>query len=391
MSNPIVLSWINAEVDQALKAVRDAIAKFIAAPGDAATLKPCADSVHQVSGALRMVGLAGATRFSEAIETSFGALKAAEPQQALGIVDRAVLALRDFVDELSRGSANVPLKLFPLYRDLASLQGKAAVSEKELFYPDLSLHAPEHASPQAVGQDVLPAFLQSQRARFQRGILGCLKGQAMGIEEMRQAMDALHQAAASLPEPRSLWWVAGAFIEALGAKEADKDWIAQAKILCNKIDFQVRDLAARNAKPADDLMRELLYAIARSRSDAPRVAEAKQLYQLDALMPDLAKAEALESTRDQIRAILRSVTSRLEALKSAWLKYMAGDAKGAARFRQLLAELNGNLGLIAGSPLAALIDSLAQVATKLPDAYPRQKNFMLVEMASAFLLAENAI
>jgi chemosensory pili system protein ChpA (sensor histidine kinase/response regulator) len=391
MSNPIVLSWINAEVDQALKAVRDAIAKFVAAPGDAAALKPCAESVHQVSGALRMVGLAGATRFSEAIETSFGALKAAEPQQALGTVDRAVLALRDFVDELSRGSANIPLKLFPLYRDLATLQGKTAVSEKELFYPDLSVAMPEHAAPQAVGQDVLPAFLHSQRSRFQRGILGWLRGQAMGVEDMRQALDALHQAAASLPEPRALWWAAGAFAEALGAKDADKNWIAQAKILCNKIDFQMRDLAAGNAKPADELMREVLYAVARSTSTSPRVVEAKQLYALDTLLPDLAKAEALESTRDQIRAILRSVSSRLEALKSAWLKYMAGDPKGAARFRQLLSELNANLGLVAGSPLASLIDSLAQVAAKLPDAYPRQKNFMVVEMASAFLLAENAV
>ncbi|HZQ72452.1 MAG TPA: Hpt domain-containing protein [Burkholderiales bacterium] len=391
MANPIVLSWINAEVDQALKAVRDAIAKFVAAPGDAAALKPCAESVHQVSGALRMVGLAGATRFAEAIETSFGALKPGEPpQQALGVVDRAVLALRDFVDELARGAANVPLKLFPLYRDLVSLQGKGAI-EKELFYPDLSLAVPEHPNPQAVGQDVLPAFLQSQRARFQRGILGWLRGQAMGVEDMRQALDALHQAAASLPEPRAFWWAAGAFIEALGAPDADKEWAAQAKVLCNKIDFQIRDLAARSAKPADDLMREVLYAVALSRSSAARVAEAKQLYQLEALLPDLAKAQALESTRDQIAAILRSVRSRLEALKSAWLKYMAGDAKGAARFRQLLAELNSNLGLISGSPLAALLVALGEVAAKLPDAYPRQKNFMVVEMASAFLLAENAI
>ena len=291
MSNPIVLTWINAEVDQALKAVRDAIARFAAAPGDAAVLKPCAESVHQVSGALRMVGLAGATRFSEAIETSFGVLKPGEPpQQTLGVVDRSVLALRDFVDELARGAANVPLKLFPLYRDLVSLQGKSAVSEKELFFPDLSISAPEHPSPQAVSQEVLPAFLQSQRSRFQRGILGWLKGQPTGFEDMRQALDALHQAAASLPEPRALWWAAGALVEALAAPDTDKDWIAQARGLCNKIDGQMRDLAAGTAKPADDLMREVLYALARSNSGAARVAEATQLFQLEALLPDLAKA-----------------------------------------------------------------------------------------------------
>ncbi len=80
-----ILSWITAEVDQALKLVRDHIAKFSAEPGDAALLKPCPEHLHQVSGALRMVGLAGATRFCEAIEGGFAGLDGARPSaQAVG-------------------------------------------------------------------------------------------------------------------------------------------------------------------------------------------------------------------------------------------------------------------------------------------------------------------
>src|SRR2546423_1753194 len=127
--NPTVLSWINAEVDQALKLVRETIAKYVAAPADPAALRPCPEHLHQVSGALRMVGLAGATRFCEAIEGGFGALKGGEAAQpALGVIDRAVLALKEFMDDLSRGSANVPLRLFPVYRDLSALQGKKDAS-----------------------------------------------------------------------------------------------------------------------------------------------------------------------------------------------------------------------------------------------------------------------
>src|SRR5690242_19666485 len=130
MTNATVLSWINAEVDQALKLVRDTIARSLAAAGDAALLRPCPQHLHQVSGALRMVGLSGATRFCEAIESSFGAVKGGEEARpALGAIDRAVLALRDFVDDLSRGSANIPLRLFPAYRDLGALQGSGEVSE----------------------------------------------------------------------------------------------------------------------------------------------------------------------------------------------------------------------------------------------------------------------
>src|SRR3954470_3796754 len=99
MANATVLSWINAEVDQALNLVRDTIARFAAAPADIALLRLCPEHLHQVSGALRMVGLAGATRFCEAIEGSFGALKAEAAQPALGTIDRAVQALKEFVDD----------------------------------------------------------------------------------------------------------------------------------------------------------------------------------------------------------------------------------------------------------------------------------------------------
>ena len=66
-----ILSWITTEVNQALARVRERIARFVAEPEDAAVLAPCAEHLHQVAGALRMVGLAGATVFCEAIEAGF--------------------------------------------------------------------------------------------------------------------------------------------------------------------------------------------------------------------------------------------------------------------------------------------------------------------------------
>src|SRR6267378_8464387 len=107
MADTTLLSWINTEVDQALNLVRDKIAKYSAGPEDDAALRVCPEHLHQVSGALRMVGLAGATRFCEAIEGSFAGmngakagLNGADPKVAIGTIDRAVLALKEFVDDL---------------------------------------------------------------------------------------------------------------------------------------------------------------------------------------------------------------------------------------------------------------------------------------------------
>ena len=165
MPDTTILSWINAEVDQALKRVHDNISKFVTAREDVALLRPCPDDLHQVSGALRMVGLSGATLVCEAIEGGFARLNGAKPDTtAMGVIDRAVLALKEFVGELSRGQANVPLKLYPVYRELTTLEGKADASEKDLFFPDLTRQAPAHPSPRTLQPLELAIFLNAQRA-----------------------------------------------------------------------------------------------------------------------------------------------------------------------------------------------------------------------------------
>src|SRR5256885_12962608 len=101
MPDPTILSWITAEVDQALERVRDQIARSGAAPLDARALGGCPEHLHQVSGALNMVGLAGATRFCEALETTLTGLNGSRREAAVGI-DHSVAALQAFVRDRAR-------------------------------------------------------------------------------------------------------------------------------------------------------------------------------------------------------------------------------------------------------------------------------------------------
>jgi chemosensory pili system protein ChpA (sensor histidine kinase/response regulator) len=386
-----ILSWITAEVDQALKLVRDNIAKFSAAPENMALLKPVPEHLHQVSGALRMVGLSGATRFCEEIEGGFAGLKGVRPSsQAVGVIDKAVLALKDFVDGLERGQANVPLRLYPAYRELKTLQGKADAAEKDLFFPDLALAAPAHPNPKPLAKEALAPYLQAQRSQFQRGLLGALRNLPNGPQDMQQALGALHQVSAQLPEPRALWWVAEGLVE--GLRDApDADWLARAKALCNRIDFHMRDVAAGARTVNEPLLRELLYAIAKCKPSTPRLKEIKQLYQLDSLFPGFELAGIMEYDMDWLGPALADMRSRLEALKGMWLQYVSSEPKSAARFRDLVASFKAKAGEVGSVPLAKLLDVIALVSTRLPDPYPQQNQFMVIEMASAFLLAESLI
>ena len=395
MANATLLSWINAEVDQALKLVRDNIAKVSGKPEDDAMLRVCPDHLHQVSGALRMVGLAGATRFCEAIEGSFSGLSSQAPRNngaAIGTIDRAVLALKEFVADLARGQADVPLRLYPVYKELATLSGKNDASEKELFFPDLTQSAPAHPEAKTLLQADLVAFLQAQRAIFQRGMLGWLRKQPAGLEEMRQALDALHQIAAQLPEPRALWWAALGLVEGMSQSQ-DADWQASVKPLCNKIDFQMRDLAAGSSKVQDTLLRDLLYAVAKCKPVTPRIKEIRQLYQLESLFPEAPKAPGgvMEFDIEFLEVALYDLHSRLEALKGAWVQYVSGEQKSAGRFRELVGAFKAKASELGNQHLIKLLDAIGLVAAKLPDPYPRQNQFMVIEMASAFLLVEQVI
>ena len=386
-----ILSWITAEVDQALTRVREQIARFAADPGDASLLKPCPEHLHQVSGALRMVGLAGATRFCEEIEGGFAGADGARPTaQSINVIDKAVLALKDFVDGLERGQANVPLRLFPVYRELKSLQGKSDAAEKDLFFPELAVAAPAHASPRTLATEELPAYLQARRAQFQRGLLGALRNQPAGLQDMRLALAELHQVAAQLPEPRSLWWAAEGLLDGL-AEPPDQDWLARAKALCNKIDFQIRDLAAGAPSVNEALLREVLYAIAKCRPSTPRLKEIKQLFQLDSLFPGADVGGVMEYDMNWLAPALADLRARLDALKGMWLQYVSGEPKSAARFRELVASFKAKAGEVGSAPLAKLLDAIALVSTRLPDPYPQDNQLMVIEMASAFLLAESLI
>jgi chemosensory pili system protein ChpA (sensor histidine kinase/response regulator) len=385
-----ILSWITTEVDQALSLVHEHIARFVADPESTAALGSCQEHLHQVSGALRMVGLAGATRFCEAIEGGLSGVDGGRPNvAAVGAIDRAVLALKEYVHGLERGQANVPLRLYPIYRELSELRGVQGVSEKDLFYPELGVQAPAHPGAKALRAQELAPFLQAQRALFQRGLLALLRGQG-GLPEMRQALDALHQIAVQLPEPRALWWVAPGLVEGM-AEPANAEWLARAKALCNKIDFQMRDLAAGTAQVSDTLLRDMLYAVAKCKPAAPRVREVKQLYLLDGLFPEPQAGEVVEFDMDWLQPALADVRSRLEALKSMWLQYVSGEPKSAARFRERVGSFKAKAGELGNPHLVRLLDAIALVATRLPDPYPAQDQLLVIEMASAFLLAESVV
>ena len=198
MTDPTLLSWINTEVERALAFVQESLARFSAAPQNEAVLQPCPEHLHQVSGALRMVGLSGATRVCEAIEGSFASLRGAADTGSHGVIDRAVVALKNFVGELARGHADVPLRLFPVYRDLAALLAKALSPRRTFSTPMSAFRRRGTERNRGTGRRAWPVSAGAARAfpaRLARLAARCAGGPCRDARRARRAPPARHTAA----------------------------------------------------------------------------------------------------------------------------------------------------------------------------------------------------
>ena len=243
------LTWVKSEIDLALERAAQTLDQFSAGAAsgteDLTQIKYCRTHLHQVQGALTIVGLDGVTQFSEAVE---GLLEAIEQQEcpasegAIGLVRRALAAIGQYLAGLVNGQPNQPLRLLSLYREIQEARGVRRFSAADLFFPDLSVRPPRPDSPvRKLSTEDWPRFLKQERTRFQRGLLAWLRApqERNGVKEMLAAVRRI-EATQDTGSARSFWWVAGGFLAALAHGQLPEE--TNVKQLCARIDLQIRRL-----------------------------------------------------------------------------------------------------------------------------------------------------
>ena len=388
------LSWLKGEIDFSLGAVRETLPLLTTGAGSSRELASCATHLRQVRGALQMLGYDGATRFCEALEDavkSYGDGRTRATAKNIAIVDRGVFALTQFLDELSNDELNVPLKLFPIYRELGELTGKEGVTEKDLFFPDVRRVAPAPPTPRVLGDAELVKFVIAHRALYQRGLLAWLQASSNreGLNNMHRAMESLRQVATQIPAARSLWWIATAFIEALA--QTRPEWSARFKPFVSRIDRYMRDWVDGRDPDAAPLVRDLLYALAHAEPVTKRIREVKALYQLDGQLPEYELDGTLEFDLPRLQPVLDDMKLRLTALEEYWARYTSGEPNTLAQFREQSVRFKNLAKDLGAYHIRNLLEVMVLIASKLPDPYPPQREMLVLEMSAAFVLIERML
>ncbi|WP_239003102.1 Hpt domain-containing protein [Dechloromonas sp. TW-R-39-2] len=384
------LSWVKAEIDLALERAEQALAQS-AGGTDVTQLKFCRTHVHQVHGALAIVGLDGVTQISDSLELLLQGLEEGRllaDQACLTAIGQALSALRQYLDDLMLGEPNQPLRLLPVSQALKAARGMPAGHASELFYPDLSLRPPKRwAGAPTVSPDELKAALKTERMRYQKGLLSWLKKPAeaeAGRQQMRQALAGV-EALQEAPAARSFWWVGLAFLDALAAPEVAAD--VSARQLCSHFDAQIRRLLEGSNSIAERVMREALYHVAQAPAElSPQIAQVQSTFALSALLPS---AVPLAGPKPQ-DAALRKLREALATTEELWNRFCTGSASSLTSFvdhARVCATLTEDIGY---TDLKRLGQGLGAIANWLSEAPGRHNDTVAMEVATAILLLQNA-
>ena len=386
------LTWVKSEIDLALgradQALQQCAATLVAGDADLTQIRFSRTHLHQVQGALTIVGLDGVTQFAEALEAML--LSAEErgisaDQSLIALAQRALAMIGHYLDGLINGQPNQPLRLLGIYREIQTARGVSRVSPTDLFFPDLSARPPKRESRALrLAPDDFHRLLKLERGRFQRGFLAWLRnpkdrsGLCDMLAAVRRIEDTQESAAA-----RSFWWVAGGFLSALAEGAVREE--ANAKQLCARIDLQIRRLLDGSKNVAERLVRDALYFVATADTRSDAVQTIKDAYHLEAAVPG-ADAE-VPAPEETLRRKLREVITSTE---ETWNKFCAGTTQALPLFREHANGLSALVDQLGHTDYRRLAQAIVAAAKWLVEDANRHSEALAMEIATAILLAQNA-
>ncbi len=376
------LSWVKDEIDIALERAGAALARYAAAPDQPAPLTEARGHLHQASGALILVGLAGVTHCAETVEACLADLAEAETELDVVAVaaaaGAALAALRRYLDELMAGHPDQPLRLYATYRALGLAAGQPEFSPLALFAPDLNLRPPRRDAL----TEPSPVRLKALRLGFARGLAKWRNGEARGLTEMKNAASNLEQGLAD-PAQRMPWWIALAWFEALELDGATTDVIAVDDSLAS-LDALFGGLIGQpQHKPPDEaLLKGMLYAIAVAPPGGMQLESVRAAYRLDDLIP--AADVAVETRREACRAPLATAMEE-------WERFSQGQAIALMRFHDVALLLAASARDSLDAELARLTAAVGEFAAWLRQQPERMDAALALDVAGALVLIEEAI
>lgn len=328
----IALDWVAGEIGETLKQASQALEAYVANRDDIPKLKFCLTHIHQVHGTLQMVEFFGAALLAEEMESlaqdlSQGVIHNSHVDDALHVLQNAIVQLPIYLKKVKQNRHGLPATLLPVLNDLRAVRGESLLSETVLFSPDIKTAVANNIDAErTVSGAELAEVAQKLRQMFQIALLGLIRG-----KETKKNLNYLAKVCARLVkltngfQQQALWRVCIAVLEGMLNNSIDAS--VAVKILLRQVDRQIKifvdqgDAALEHAPP-EDLLKNLLYYVARSKATSRFISEIKAEYLLDSslLGSDELGDEALATPDGStMHSVVEALVQELQATKTAFV------------------------------------------------------------------------
>ncbi|MEW5904534.1 MAG: Hpt domain-containing protein [Pseudomonadota bacterium] len=381
--NALLLSSVKSELDVSLAAVLREQEQFFSSGGKYA-LDTALTELHRLRSVLEMLNLHGLQAFCGEIETLLLELMR-QPDGATVLhqdaLRHALFGLTHYLDALENGAPNAALRLFPEYQELHQVRGVEMAFEVDLFFPELDVELPPELRNAPI-QDQAAARIKQARMHFQQGLLKWLR-QDDTLEALRAMSAALQVVLTCVPPAqRAFWWVAHGLLACVQLDGIPPE--LNAKKSFSRIDQRMRALLDGNAFDELEALSEMLYLIARSHTVNETVEHIKQVYDLDAYLPEAAPLPVGQTT-----AVLEQLRGRLNQANEAWEQCTLNDRAACQRFAELASQLYAQSEQLDRNTLQFLCKQIQTTAQHVEG--PEHAPAIAMDMAMALLLLDGGI
>ncbi|MBB6157138.1 chemosensory pili system protein ChpA (sensor histidine kinase/response regulator) [Pseudomonas sp. JAI115] len=400
----VALEWVKGEIAETLKQAHQAIEAVLDDPQAAPGLDECLAYIHQVHGSLQMVEFYGAALLAEEMEHLVEALqqgRVSHRDEALHLLLQAFGQLPIYLDRVQSARRDLPLVVLPLINDLRSARGDSLLSETSLFSPPLQDLPPLSAEALAALEPAeWPNVLRKLRQMLQMALVGLLREQddQTHLEYLAKVFQRLEALSADAPLS-PLWQVASALVE--GMREGTIANSPALRSLFKDADKELKRLLEQgprglNQPPPPELLKSLLFYIAKAEHPTGQMLTMKDRYSLDDALPDSAmvdeeRARLAGPDRDAMRSVLAALCEELVRVKERLDLFVRSDRQHTSDLESLLAPLRQIADTLAvlgfGQPRKVIIDQLA-VVLSLAQGQREPNDATLMDVAGALLYVE---
>lgn len=400
----IALEWVRGEIQDTLQQAQKALEAYVEHPTDKSRLRFCLSYLHQVHGTLKMLEFYGAALLAEEMESVALALTEgtlSSERDGLEVLMQSIIQLPHYLEHVKVGRRDLPVVLLPVLNELRSARGKHFLSETSLFAPRIDYNS-HLTDPQKslFSQPNFVTWLRKTRQMLQASTLQLLKGRDVELAKryINKIFAKLHKTMGGTPQG-IVWLPALAFSEWL----SKQDSLPKAtKVLLRQLDQLLKTsidegIAAINQPPSDELLKNLLFYVARTDVRGEAIRLVQERFQLSESLPGpddtderamgagsdamsgalSALIEEIASIKDAIDRVVRGVTERTPALTTA---------QGIMR---RIVDTMGMLGL--GMPRKVMQEQESALISLIDGDVNADASAQLVDIAGALLYVEASL